>query len=179
MQKPEYYDKLIRNVPDFPKKGIQFKDITTLIKDPKGLENAVTDIATSFKDAKVDKVLGIESRGFVFGTGIALKLGKGFILARKPGKLPAKTERAEYSLEYGKDAIEVHVDAINKGERVLIIDDLLATGGTFVAAAQLVEKLGGVVAGIGCVIELTGSLKGRDLLKKYKVVSLVQIPVHE
>ncbi|NMC06225.1 MAG: adenine phosphoribosyltransferase [Candidatus Lokiarchaeota archaeon] len=179
MQKPEYYDKLIRNVPDFPKKGIQFKDITTLIKDAKGLDNAVSDLAASFKDAKVDKVLGIESRGFVFGTGIALKLGKGFILARKPGKLPAKTERAEYSLEYGKDAIEVHVDAINKGERVLIIDDLLATGGTFVAAAKLVEKLGGIVAGIGCVIELTGSLHGRDQLKAYKVVSLVQIPVHE
>ncbi|MEX2681753.1 MAG: adenine phosphoribosyltransferase [Candidatus Sigynarchaeota archaeon] len=179
MQKPEYYEKLIRNVPDFPKKGIQFKDITTLIKDPKGLENAVNDLASAFKDAKVDKVIGIESRGFVFATGIALKLGKGVILARKPGKLPAKTERAEYSLEYGKDAIEVHVDAISKGDRILVIDDLLATGGTFLAATKLVEKLGGVVAGIGCVIELTGTLHGRDQLKNYKIVSLVQIPVHE
>ncbi len=179
MQKPEYYDKLIRNVPDFPKKGIQFKDITTLVKDPKGLQNAIDDLASAFKGKKVSKVVGIESRGFIFGTGIALKLGVGFVPIRKPGKLPAKTVSMEYSLEYGTDKIEMHEDAITKGEKVLVIDDLLATGGTLKAAAKLVEKLGGVVVGIGCVIELTESLHGRDLLKGYDVVSLVKIAVHE
>lgn len=179
MQPPEYYENLIRNVPDFPKPGIQFKDITTLIKDPDGLKNAVDDLATAFTDKEIDKVVAIESRGFIFGAGIALKLGVGFVPIRKPGKLPAETVRMEYSLEYGTDAIEMHADAIKEGERVLIVDDLLATGGTFQAAAKIVENVGGVVAGIACVIELTESLHGRDLLEGYEVVSLVQIPVSE
>ncbi len=178
-QKPDYYDKLIRNVPDFPKKGIQFKDITTLIKDPKGLKNAIDDMAAAHKDKKITKVVGIESRGFIFGSGIAYQLGVGFIPIRKPGKLPAKTEAMEYSLEYGTDKIEIHVDAISKGDNVLIVDDLLATGGTAAAATKLVEKLGGKVAGVAFVIELAGSLHGRDLLKGYNITSLVKIDVHE
>jgi adenine phosphoribosyltransferase len=179
MQTPEYYDNLIRNVPDFPKDGIQFKDITTLLKDPEGLANAIDDLAEAFKDKGISKVVGIESRGFIFGTGLALKLGAGFVPARKPGKLPAQVESMEYSLEYGTDSIEIHVDAISEGENVLVVDDLVATGGTAYAAAKLVEKLGGVVAGIGCVIELTGSLHGREALEGYDVVSLVQIDVSE
>ncbi|HME55879.1 MAG TPA: adenine phosphoribosyltransferase [Candidatus Lokiarchaeia archaeon] len=179
MQPPEYYEKLIRNVPDFPKPGIQFKDITPLIKDADGLKNAVEDLAAAFQDNEINKVVAIESRGFIFGAGIALKLGVGFVPIRKPGKLPAETVRMEYSLEYGTDAIEMHLDAISPGERVLIIDDLLATGGTFQAAAKIVENVGGIVAGIACVIELTESLHGRDLLEGYEVVSLVQIPVSE
>jgi len=178
-QNQEYYNKLIRNVPDFPKKGIQFKDITTLIKDPKGLKNAIDDMTAAHKDKKITKVVGIESRGFIFGAGIAYQLGVGFIPIRKPGKLPAKTEKMEYSLEYGTDKIEIHVDAISKGDNVLIVDDLLATGGTAAAATKLVEKLGGKVAGIAFVIELTGSLHGRDLLKGHNVTSLVKIDVHE
>ena len=179
MQPPEYYESLIRNVPDFPKPGIQFKDITTLLKEADGLKNAVEDLAAAFEEKEIDKVVAIESRGFIFGAGIALKLGVGFIPIRKPKKLPAETVRMEYALEYGTDAIEMHADAIKEGERVLIVDDLLATGGTFQAAAKLVENVGGVVAGIACVIELTESLHGRDLLEGYEVVSLVQIPVSE
>jgi adenine phosphoribosyltransferase len=179
MQPPEYYENLIRNVPDFPKPGIQFKDITTLIKDADGLKNAVDDLAAAFEEKEINKVVAIESRGFIFGSGIALKLGVGFVPIRKPGKLPAETVRMEYSLEYGTDAIEMHADAISPGERVLIVDDLLATGGTFQAAAKIIENVGGVVAGIGCVIELTESLHGRDMLGDYEVVSLVKIPVSE
>jgi len=179
MQPPEYYENLIRNIPDFPQPGIQFKDITTLIKEPKGLQNAVDDLAAAFKTKKINKVAAVESRGFIFGAGIALKLGVGFVPIRKPGKLPAKTVSMEYSLEYGTDTVEMHEDAIKKGERVLVIDDLLATGGTLHAAAKLVEKVGGIVAGIGCVIELTESLHGREMLEGYEVVSLVQIPVSE
>lgn len=179
MMDPSYYENLIRNVPDFPKKGIQFKDITTLIKDPEGLKNSIDDIVAAFKDKGIDKVAGIESRGFIFGTAVAYLLGVGFVLIRKPGKLPAKVMSEEYELEYGTDKIEVHVDAIKKGDKVLVIDDLLATGGTAKAAINLVEKLKGKVAGIAFVIELTGSLKGREKLKGYDILSLVQIPVEE
>ncbi|MHA1792996.1 MAG: adenine phosphoribosyltransferase [Promethearchaeota archaeon] len=176
---PEYYLNLIRNVPDFPKPGIQFKDITTLIKDAEGLKNSIDDIVSAFKNKGIKKVAGIESRGFIFGAAIAYLLGVGFVLIRKPGKLPAETVSEEYQLEYGTDKIEMHVDAIEKGENVLIIDDLLATGGTAEAAAKLVEKAGGKVAAIAFVIELTGSLHGREKLKKYDVFSLVKIPVEE
>ncbi|MHA1371071.1 MAG: adenine phosphoribosyltransferase [Promethearchaeota archaeon] len=175
----DFYLKRIRNVPDFPKKGIQFKDITTLIKDPEGLKKATEDIVRHFKDKGVQKVVGIESRGFIFGPTVAYLLGTGFVPIRKPGKLPAKTESEEYQLEYGTDKIEIHVDAIEKGEKVLLIDDLLATGGTAKAAANLIEKLGGEIVGVAFVIELTGSLHGRDKLKKYDVLSLVKIPVEE
>ncbi|MBD3188504.1 adenine phosphoribosyltransferase [Candidatus Bathyarchaeota archaeon] len=175
----EYYFKLIRNVPDFPKKGIQFKDITTLIKDPDGLKNSVDDIIKEFEGKKIDKVAGIESRGFIFGTPIAYQLGTGFIIIRKPGKLPADTVREEYELEYGTDSIEMHVDAISEGDRVLLVDDLLATGGTAEAAVKLVEKAGGKVVGVAFVIELTGSLDGRSKLADYEVVSLVKIKVEE
>ncbi|MFX0101589.1 MAG: adenine phosphoribosyltransferase [Candidatus Hodarchaeota archaeon] len=176
---PDYYLKLIRNVPDFPKKGIQFKDITTLIKDPDGLKNSIDDIVAAYKDKGIQKVAGIESRGFIFGAAVAYLLKVGFVLIRKPGKLPATVESEEYSLEYGTDKIEIHVDGIEKGEKILLFDDLLATGGTAKAAANLIEKIGGEIAGIAFVIELTGSLHGRDKLAGYDVLSLVKIPVEE
>ncbi|MHA1682516.1 MAG: adenine phosphoribosyltransferase [Promethearchaeota archaeon] len=177
--KEDYYLNLIRNVPDFPKEGIQFKDITTLIKDAGGLKNSVDDIVAAFKDKGISKVAGIESRGFIFGTAIAYLLGVGFVLIRKPGKLPAETVSEEYSLEYGTDKVEMHVDAIDKGEKVLLVDDLLATGGTAEASVKLIEKVGGDIAGIAFIIELTGSLHGRDKLGKYDIFSLVKIPVEE
>lgn len=169
--------KLIRNVPDFPKKGIQFKDITTLIRDPVGLKQACETIANKYKGKGIQKVVGIESRGFVFGGVVAYLLGAGFVLVRKPKKLPAEVFREEYALEYGTDAIEMHKDGVNKGEKCLVIDDLLATGGTALAAAHIVEKAGGKVEGIAFVIELTGVLHGRDKLKDYDITTLVQIPV--
>lgn len=171
--------KTIRNVPDFPVKGIQFKDITTLIKDPDALKYACDVLAEKFKDKGITKVIGIEARGFIFGTVIAYLLGAGFILIRKPGKLPAETLSETYELEYGTDSIEMHKDAIKEGEKVLIFDDLLATGGTAEAAAKLVKKAGGKIEAISFVIELTGVLHGRDKLKEYDIVSLVKIPVEE
>ncbi|MHA1821619.1 MAG: adenine phosphoribosyltransferase [Promethearchaeota archaeon] len=171
--------KTIRNVPDFPIKGIQFKDITTLLKDPEAFKYACDKLTEAFKGKGITKVVGIESRGFIFGAVVAYQLGIGFVPIRKPGKLPAEKISETYELEYGTNTIEIHVDAIEKGEKVLIMDDLLATGGTTKAAINLVEKLGGVVAGIGFVIELTGSLKGREKLKGYDIVSLVEIPVEE
>ena len=164
---------LIRDVPDFPKPGIVFKDITTLTKDPEGLKAAADGIADRYRDAKVDVVVGIESRGFIFGALVADRLGVGFVPARKPGKLPAETVRKEYELEYGTDAIEMHKDAVAPGQRVLIVDDLLATGGTAKAAAELVEDLGGVVVAIAFVIDLA-FLKGREKLAGYEVFSLVE-----
>lgn len=163
---------LIREVPDFPKPGISFKDITTLLKDGVALQTAVDQMAEHFKDAKPDLIVGAESRGFIFGAPLAYKLGCGFVLVRKPHKLPAEVERVTYSLEYGEDSLEIHRDAIGPGQKVLIIDDLLATGGTISATAQLVEKLGGVIAGFAFLIELDG-LKGRDRLPGYDVFSLV------
>lgn len=171
--------KYIRNIPDFPKKGIQFKDITTLIKNPEAFKYACQKIADEFKNKGINKVVGIESRGFIFGSVVSMMMGVGFVLIRKPGKLPAKTIRETYSLEYGTDSIEMHVDAIDKGDKALIIDDLLATGGTAAAAIKIVEKLGGKVEGVAFVIELTGSLHGREKLKGYNVLTLVKIPVEE
>ena len=171
--------KTIRNIPDFPKKGIQFKDITTLIKDPEAFKYACDQIVKEHKGKGIKKIVGIESRGFIFGSVVAYNLGIGFVPIRKPKKLPAKVVSETYSLEYGTDTIEMHADAIEKGEKVLIIDDLLATGGTAAAAIRLVEKTGGKVEGLSFVIELTGTLHGRDLLKGYNIQTLVQIPVHE
>ncbi len=163
----------IRNIPDFPKKGIMFRDITTLIKDPASFQFVIDYFADLYKDKKIDVIVGIESRGFIFGAALAYAMGKEFAIIRKPGKLPHKTISQEYELEYGKDKIEIHEDAIMPGQHVLLIDDLLATGGTMEAAAKLVEKLGGVVEGIAFVIELT-FLNGREKLKNYNVHSLVK-----
>jgi adenine phosphoribosyltransferase len=165
--------RLIRDVRDFPKPGIVFKDITTLTKDPEGFRAAVDEMADRYRDAAVDVVVGIEARGFIFGGAIAYRLGVGFVPARKPGKLPAETVRAEYSLEYGTDAVEMHRDAIARGQRVLIVDDLLATGGTAAAAAKLVEELGGEVVAVAFLIDLT-FLHGRDRLAGYEVTSLIE-----
>ncbi|MFH1866347.1 MAG: adenine phosphoribosyltransferase [Candidatus Eisenbacteria bacterium] len=165
--------RLIRDVPDFPKPGIVFKDITTLTKDPEGLRTAVDAIAERYADADVDLVVGIESRGFVFGAAVAYKLGVGFVPARKPGKLPSQTVSAEYELEYGTDALEIHRDAIGAGRRVLIVDDLLATGGTAAATAKLVSELGGEIVGIAFLIDLA-FLRGRDKLAGYDVFSLIE-----
>jgi adenine phosphoribosyltransferase len=163
---------LIRTVPDFPKKGIGFKDITTLIKNGDAFVAAVDELSDRFNPATVDLVLGIEARGFIFASALAYKWSKGFIPVRKPKKLPAETVRIEYSLEYGTDALEIHRDAIQSGQRVLIVDDLLATGGTVEAVCKLVEQLGGTIAGIGFLVELD-FLKGRERLSQYKLASLI------
>lgn len=162
----------IRNVPDFPKPGIGFKDITTLIKDGDAFSQAIDALASCFDARDVDVIVGIESRGFIFAAALAYKWGKGLVPARKPGKLPAETIKEEYALEYGTDSIEMHVDAIQPNQRVLIIDDLLATGGTVAATARLVERLKGRIIGIGFLIELT-FLKGRKKLNQYQVRSLM------
>jgi len=162
----------IRNVPDFPIKGIQFKDITTLMKDGEAFRQAVDQMYEMFKDQQIDKIAAIESRGFIFGSALAYKLGIGHVPIRKPGKLPAETIFEEYSLEYGTDKMEIHVDAIEKGEKVLLVDDLLATGGTAAASCNLVEKLGGKVIGLAFLIELD-FLKGREKLKNYNIKSLI------
>ncbi len=164
---------LIRDVPHFPKAGIIFKDITTLIKHGDAFYRSIEELAARFDPERIDKILGIESRGFIFASALAYKWKKGVILVRKPGKLPAQKLSQEYKLEYGTDAVEIHADAVEKGERILIVDDLLATGGTVEAALKLVEKLGGEIAGIGFLIELT-FLNGRDRLKGYQVESLIE-----
>lgn len=163
---------LIRDIPDFPKEGIIFKDITTLLADPAGFKRAVEALMAPFKEAGITVVGGIESRGFIFGAPIALALGVPFVLFRKPGKLPYETVSATYELEYGTDSVEVHTDSFKEGDKVLLVDDLLATGGTMSACVQLVEKLGGQVAGCTFVIELS-FLKGRDKLVRHKVASIV------
>lgn len=155
--------KLIREVPDFPKPGILFYDITTLLKDPVGLHAAVDALANHYVGRRIDSVVGIEARGFIFAPMVAYRLNAGFVPVRKPRKLPAATASATYSLEYGTDSLEVHRDGIGQGQNVLIIDDLLATGGTAAAVAKLVESLGGKVAGLGFLIELE-FLKGRAKL---------------
>jgi adenine phosphoribosyltransferase len=164
---------LIREVPDFPKPGILFYDITTLLKDPQGLRRAADVLAEHYAGRKIDRVVGIEARGFIFAPMVAYRLNAGFVPVRKPQKLPAETVRATYNLEYGQDALEMHRDAITPGQEVLIIDDLLATGGTAAAVAQLVEMLGGHVAGIGFLIELE-FLKGREKLTGYEVHSVLK-----
>lgn len=165
--------KLIREVPDFPKPGILFYDITTLLKDAQGLHQLIDQLASHYEKQRPDVVVGIEARGFVFGPAIAFRLGAGFVPVRKPKKLPAATASVSYQLEYGADALEIHKDAILPGQRVLISDDLLATGGTAVATVKLVEMLGGVVAGLAFVIELE-FLKGRQRLNGYQVFSLLK-----
>lgn len=164
---------LVRNIPDWPKPGIQFKDITTLLADPKGLRLAIEGLAAPFRDKGVDLVLGTEARGFLFAPAVAMELGAGVVLARKPGKLPWKTLREGYALEYGTDALEVHLDAVKPGQKVLLVDDLLATGGTMTAAIRLVEKLGGDVVGCAFLIELT-FLPGRERISPRPVHSLIQ-----
>ena len=163
----------IREVPDFPKPGILYYDITTLLEDAHALRMTVDQFVWLFASEDVDKVVGIESRGFLFGPVVAYNLNAGFIPVRKPGKLPWETVEQSYELEYGTDSIEMHQDAIRPGERVLIVDDLIATGGTAHAAAQLVESLGGVVTGLGFVLELT-FLEGRGKLGDYHVESLMK-----
>jgi adenine phosphoribosyltransferase len=164
--------KLIREIPDWPKPGILFYDITTLMKDQQGLAEVIAGLQSAVGPADVEVVLGIEARGVFFAPTVAHALGKGFVPVRKPKKLPWETESVEYALEYGTDKLEIHKDAIKPGQRVLIVDDVLATGGTAAAVAQLVEKLGGTVAGFAFVIELD-FLNGRDRLNGYKVHSLV------
>jgi len=166
-------EQKIRNVQDFPKQGIGFKDITTLLKDGKAFQDCIDELANNINAREIDVIVGTESRGFIFAAALAYKLGIGFVPVRKPGKLPAETIKEEYELEYGTDSLEIHVDAINDGQRVLIIDDLLATGGTVVATVNLVERLHGKVVGVGFLIELT-FLNGRDKLKSYPVFSLIK-----
>ena len=163
----------IRTVPHWPKKGIMFKDVTTLIKNPEGFKETIDLLHKRYADKNIDKVVGIESRGFIFGAPLAYLLGCGFVIVRKPGKLPAECVCEEYTLEYGTDKIEVHKDAIKKGERVLIVDDLLATGGTMAATRNLIKKLGGEVVECTFVVELI-DLKGRDKLKGESVYSIVE-----
>jgi adenine phosphoribosyltransferase len=165
--------KMIREVPDFPKKGILFYDITTLLKDKEGFKNVIDALTGQIRPLRPDTVLGIEARGFIFAPALAYNLGAGFVPVRKPKKLPAETERISYELEYGMDTLEVHKDAIQPGMRVVIADDLLATGGTALASVRLVEKLGGEVSAVTFVIELE-ALKGRDRLAGYNVVSLLK-----
>ncbi len=164
--------RLVREVPDFPKPGILFYDITTLLQDPLGLKAVIDGLSSRFAGEKIDKVAGIEARGFIFAPAVAYALGAGFVPVRKPGKLPAARKRIEYQLEYGTDALEIHVDAAKPGERVLIVDDVLATGGTARAAADLVASLGAEVAGLGFVLELD-FLSGRAKLPEYAIHSLV------
>jgi adenine phosphoribosyltransferase len=163
---------LIREVPDFPKKGILFYDITTLLKDKAGYATLIDLLAERYIGKHVDLILGMEARGFIFGPALAYRLSAGFVPVRKPGKLPAATARVEYDLEYGSNVLEVHKDAIEKGQRVLIVDDLLATGGTAEATAKLATSLGAQIAGLAFVVELD-FLKGRDKLKPYEVFSLL------
>ena len=162
----------IRNVPDFPKKGIVFRDITTLLQDRLAFQEATDCLFERYRGAGIEKVAGIESRGFIFGSVAALRLGAGFVPVRKPGKLPSATIREEYQLEYGKDALEIHTDSIKPGEHVLVVDDLLATGGTAAAACNLVRRLGGTIVGVVFLIELA-FLEGRKKLQQYDIFSVV------
>lgn len=165
----------IRIITDFPEKGISYKDITTLLKNPVALKEAIDQLIYLAKDLEVDIVAGPEARGFIFGTAIAYSLNAGFIPVRKPGKLPAETISQDYSLEYGKNRLEIHRDSIAPGQKVLIVDDLLATGGTLSSTAKLIEKLGGQVVGIFTLIELT-ELKGIEKIKGYNVKSIISYP---
>ncbi|WP_294155286.1 adenine phosphoribosyltransferase [uncultured Clostridium sp.] len=163
----------IRVIENFPKEGISFKDITTLIADKEGLKASVDAIVDYLKDKNIDLIVGPEARGFIFGVPVAYAMGIGFVPVRKPGKLPAETISVTYDLEYGSDEIQIHKDAIKPGQRVAIVDDLLATGGTVEAVTKLIEQAGGIVASVDFVTELT-DLKGRDKLKGYDVMSLVE-----
>jgi len=163
----------IRTIPDFPIRGIQFRDITTLIKDPTGFRQAVDAIVESFRGEQIDIVSGVESRGFIFATPVAYALSAGFVPVRKLGRLPAESIRVEYALEYGTNTLEVHRDAVRPGQRVLVVDDLLATGGTAAAAVDLIQQLGGVVVGLAFLVELR-DLRGRERLPGQTIRSLVE-----
>jgi adenine phosphoribosyltransferase len=165
--------KLIREVPDYPKPGILFYDLTTLLKDPKGFHALVDGLCSHYADRKVDLVVGIEARGFIFGPALAYRLGAGFIPVRKPRKLPAPVESVSYDLEYGTDTLEIHKDAIRPGQHVLISDDLLATGGTSAATVKLIKQLGGIIAGAAFAVELT-FLNGRTKLPGVDIFSMIQ-----
>lgn len=164
--------KLIREVPDFPKAGILFYDITTLLKDKTGFASLIDALSEHYLEQKIDLILGIEARGFIFGPALAYRLNAGFVPVRKPKKLPAETAKITYDLEYGTDSLEIHKDAIKPGQRVVIVDDLLATGGTANATVNLVKSLGGEIAGLGFVVELD-FLKGRQKFKDYDVFALL------
>ncbi|MFH1454418.1 MAG: adenine phosphoribosyltransferase [Armatimonadota bacterium] len=163
----------IRDIPDFPKKGIIFKDITTLLQDKEAFKYSINRLIEHYKDVKIDAIAAVEARGYIFGAAMAYELGTGFIPIRKPGKLPYDTHSMEYELEYGKNTLEIHKDALKDGERILVVDDLVATGGSSRACAQLIEKMGGNVVGFAFLVELT-FLKGRDALEGYDVFSLIQ-----
>jgi len=164
--------KYIRNIPDWPKKGILFRDITPLLAEPKALAAAIEALCADFTDAGIEYVAAVEARGFIFGATVARKLGVGFVPIRKKGKLPFKTESVTYELEYGSDTLEVHSDAVRKGAKVLMVDDLLATGGTMAAACKLIEKIGGQIAGITFLVELV-ELVGRAKLSGYKIKTVI------
>jgi adenine phosphoribosyltransferase len=165
--------KMIRDVPDFPKEGILFKDITTLIKDPGAFKEVIDRLSDHYAGQQIDLVVAVEARGYIFGAPIAYKLGAGFVPVRKEGKLPAETVREEYALEYGTDSVEMHRDAIRPGQKVLVVDDLIATGGSAAATARLVERLGGEVVSIAFLIELT-FLNGVERLKDYDVFTMIE-----
>jgi adenine phosphoribosyltransferase len=166
--------EFIRDIPDFPQKGILFRDITPLLKNKEAFEFAIKEMCKPFNNEKIDIVVGIEARGLILAAPIAFYIGAGFVPIRKPGKLPWKTQRKEYELEYGMAILEIHEDAINKNDRVLIVDDVLATGGTAKATAELVKQLGGEVVGFDFLIELK-DLNGRDVLKEYTLFSLLKL----
>lgn len=166
-------ESLIRDIPDFPKEGIIFKDITTLLNDANGLKLAIDEMCAPYKGKGIDLVVGAEARGFIFGPPIALNLNTGFVPIRKPGKLPYDTKSVTYDLEYGTDTLQIHKDAVKKGQNVLIVDDLLATGGTMAACCKLIETLGGNVAGCAFLIELC-FLNGKDVLSKYDISSVIK-----
>ncbi len=163
----------IRNIPDFPEKGILFRDITPLLQDANYLKKAIRLLAAPYRKQEINVVVSAEARGFILGVGVAYELGVGFVPVRKPGKLPYRVKKVSYELEYGEDTLEIHQDAIKKSDKVLILDDLLATGGTAGAMCKLVEELGGKIAGVCFLIELA-SLKGRDKLKGYDIFSLIK-----
>jgi len=167
------FEKYIRNIENFPKDGISFKDVTTLLKDGEAFKAAVKSIADTCRDKNVDIIVGPEARGFIFGSPVAYELGAGFVPVRKPGKLPGETACFEYELEYGTDCLEIHKDAIKPGMKVAVIDDLLATGGTIISTIKLVESLGGIIVHAGFLIELS-FLNGRDKLDGYSVSSLIK-----
>ena len=170
---PQPLSKYIRSIPDFPKKGILFRDVTTLIKNKKAFRQSIDKMARVYKGKRIDVVVAVEARGFIFGGALAYKLGVGFVPVRKKGKLPYKTHRVTYNLEYGTDTLEIHTDAIKKGMRVLVVDDLLATGGTVGAVVKMMKRLKAKIVGILFLIELV-DLKGRNKLKGYPLKSLIE-----